>query len=116
LFATLLALQDCDDCRGDYCHEPTLLTTKGVETHKTHHPDAIAHWPGCPSRWDRVRKQGSEYLRLADVIAWSWELGHHRHPLLPAGKAALMRRWFHLRDIPKQVAESKAIEQAKAKR
>lgn len=116
-FAPVLQRPSCDDCGSAFdCHEPVALTIRGVETTHMDHPDAVVAWPKCPWNWDRIRQQGSDWLRLSDVLSWHHELGTHKNPRLTVGSASLMRRWWTWRELPQRIAELRALDEAKAKR
>lgn len=89
----------CDRCRAGACDLPHVVTPKGefLRLARDRAPAGSVSWDRCPYAHETLFVHGIEVLDIADVLAWAYERGVHRHPLLSAGAEWLMRSWLRLR-------------------
>ena len=119
---------DCSSCPGDeMCEMPLVLMGNGRAARAT--PDTVSEiprpvvvWPDCPWRYDSLWYPGEDLdadygaASPADWVQWAYERDTHKRRPLPRVSAVLIREWLRLCDLPKRLAEARAIEEAKQAR
>lgn len=112
MYAGVIERDSCDVCRGSLsCSTPYALTTEGLSTSRLDDPSVVVAWPACPHNWRRLRRIGCDALPLSHVVAWHYELGHHKR--CGSGGARLYREWLRQRDLPPKLIEARAAAKAR---
>lgn len=102
LFYELIDRPVCGECglKPLGCHEPYGLNGDGLSVGRATGEDLVVSWPGCPRRWERLRRLGGTITTLAGVVGWAVERGVHRRRRLAAPAAQLCRQYVTSREAP----------------
>lgn len=113
IYCDLIDRPVCGECRGAprLCSEAYGLNGDGLVVDRATGEDLVVSWPGCPRRWECLRRQGATITTLAGVVGWAVERGVHRRRRVPARTAQLCRQYVTSREAPSALKAARRREE-----